>query len=596
MKEKVKNIMCIIKIPFKFSPINSSILCFFEILFGFIPSIQALATAKFIDTVILFVNEKLSFTIIIPSLILVVVCIGLIWCSHNIIELFIVKLEIKLREKFKPIIISKKSSLKYHYIENDKTWDLLTRMSDEPEKKCVKAFDMFIFLIRIIINLITLLAILAAKSYLSALIIVLISFPLFKISYAQGNKVYDSEKEATKYERRHKYLGEVLTSRENADERALFGFTDVCNERWKVQYAKGMKIINKAQFKLYNSLLIAGISTTLISIIIFIVLVNLVRTDSIQVGLCVSLTISLNSLINMMSWGFTEASSELSKSSEYMGEMRKFFGLDEQEDALEKPASVNFSLNSLEFKNVNFKYPETDKYVLKNLSFIIESGKHYALVGVNGSGKTTISKLITGLYDNYEGEILLNGKEIREYSQCYLKAICTIVYQDFAKYSISLKDNVLLGNVNLENDEEKNNAFNHALDLMELNDVVDNLKDKENTYLGKIKKDGVDLSGGQWQRIAIARSITNNSPLRILDEPTAALDPISESKIYEDFEKISQGNTTIFISHRLGSTKLADTIYVIDNGCVAESGSHQHLLEKNGIYADMYNSQKSWYI
>ena len=217
-------------------------------------------------------------------------------------------------------------------------------------------------------------------------------------------------------------------------------------------------------------------------------------------------------------------------------------------------------------------------------------------MGVNGAGKTTITKLVTGLYDEFEGDILINGKNIKEYRQSELKSLCSVVYQDFAKYFISLKDNIAIGNINSMNQKGSENDIKDSMKIMGLEEVAEKLPKGWDTPLGKIKSGGLDLSGGQWQRVGMARAIVGNAPIKILDEPTAALDPISESHIYEEFEQISRGGTTIFISHRLGSTKLADEIFVIDHGSVAESGSHSELMKLDGIYANMYESQRSWYL
>jgi ATP-binding cassette subfamily B protein len=170
------------------------------------------------------------------------------------------------------------------------------------------------------------------------------------------------------------------------------------------------------------------------------------------------------------------------------------------------------------------------------------------------------------------------------------------VFQDFAKYQISLADNIALGDANglLGNADEA--RIKTAVETIGLSGAVEKLSRGIHTNLGKIKDDGVDLSGGEWQRIAMARSIVSPAPVKILDEPTAALDPIAEARLYEKFEEISRGATTIFISHRLGSTKLADTIFVLEGGRIAEAGSYTELMEKRGIYAQMFESQRSWYL
>ena len=173
-----------------------------------------------------------------------------------------------------------------------------------------------------------------------------------------------------------------------------------------------------------------------------------------------------------------------------------------------------------------------------------------------------------------------------------MKAMFSVVYQDFAKYYITLKENIVLGDVAGTDAGARVPA---VAGLAGLDETVGELKYGMDTPLGKIKDGGQDLSGGQWQRIAIARSLISRAPVKMLDEPTAALDPISESRVYEEFEKLMRGKTTVFISHRLGSTKLADEILVIDGGKIIERGSHEALISAGGQYAEMFEAQRGWY-
>ncbi|GAA0122918.1 hypothetical protein UT300018_22350 [Clostridium faecium] len=339
-----------------------------------------------------------------------------------------------------------------------------------------------------------------------------------------------------------------------------------------------------------------SIITALISILIVIVLISPVKQGLLTIGMFISVVNGIFSLVQMMSWQLAYYTQELATNKERLKDLTDFVNLEEREGAIDKPDESGIKLKSLEFKNVSFKYPGTDNYILKNISFNIEEGRHYAFVGVNGSGKTTITKLITGLYEEFEGEILINGINIKEYSHSKLKSLCSVVYQDFAKYFITLKDNIALGHIRKMDKGLSDEDINKVANIIDLTDVIEKLPKGLNSYLGKIKSDGLDVSGGQWQRIGMARSIISDASLRILDEPTAALDPISESNIYEKFEEISRGGTTIFISHRLGSTKLANEIFVIENGTIVEKGSHDELMDINGTYAGMYESQRSWYL
>jgi ATP-binding cassette subfamily B protein len=326
-----------------------------------------------------------------------------------------------------------------------------------------------------------------------------------------------------------------------------------------------------------------------------LVLLNPVLTGAVTVGMFISLVNAIFGLVQAMSWELTYHVDQLAKHNEYLKDLTEFAALDETGEAVELPVFPLPAFESLEFRNVRFKYPGTDNYVLDGISFRIDAGKHYAFVGINGSGKTTITKLMTGLYDDFEGDILINGRIISTYSQREIKALFSVVYQDFARYYISMNDNIALGDVNKMQEEENPERVREAIMKAGLEETAAKLPLGLDTPLGKIKEGGQDVSGGEWQKIAMARAVFNPAPVRILDEPTASLDPVSESRMYKEFEKISRDKTTIFISHRLGSTKLAHEIFVLGNGRIIEKGDHQHLMNLDGVYAQMYESQRSWY-
>jgi ATP-binding cassette subfamily B protein len=273
-----------------------------------------------------------------------------------------------------------------------------------------------------------------------------------------------------------------------------------------------------------------------------------------------------------------------------MKDLTAFVAMSQTKDALTEPDAEPMEFKSLEFRNVCFRYPGSERLVLDGMSFKMEAGRHYAFVGKNGAGKTTITKLLTGLFPQYQGEILINGKELREYSASAVKALFSVVYQDFARYYIPLKNNIALGDLHRKGNEME------AAHLAGLDETVNSLNHGLDTPLGKIMAGGQDLSGGQWQRVAIARSLNSRAPVKILDEPTSALDPISESLLYRDFERLMLGKTTVFVSHRLGSTKLADEILVIGSGRIIERGTHDELMAANGSYAGMFEAQRGWYL
>ena len=246
----------------------------------------------------------------------------------------------------------------------------------------------------------------------------------------------------------------------------------------------------------------------------------------------------------------------------------------------------------IEFKNVSFKYPESDVYALKNVSIKLDVGDKFAIVGMNGSGKTTFIKLLCRLYDPTEGEILLNGINIKKYNYLEYLNIFSIVFQDYQLFAYGLGENVAGTCVY---DEER---VRKSLEKVGFGDRLDTLPKGLETYLYKrYDKSGVDVSGGEAQKIALARTVYKKAPFTILDEPTAALDPLAEAEIYQKFDEISEETTTIYISHRLSMCRICTQVLVFDNGSLIQRGSHEELVkDESGKYFELWNAQAKYYM
>lgn len=247
----------------------------------------------------------------------------------------------------------------------------------------------------------------------------------------------------------------------------------------------------------------------------------------------------------------------------------------------------------IEFRNVSFKYPNSETYVLKDCSFVIERGQTIGLVGLNGSGKSTIVKLLCRFYDPTEGIILIDGIDSREYDIAALRKCFGVMFQDFVRYSFSLRENVALSDLSaLDDDDRIKKACISGR-------VTDFIGDWENgideNLTRRFDSKGKELSGGQWQRICLARTFFRNAPIILLDEPSASLDPIAEHEIFQDFAAISKDKSAVLISHRLSSITLADKILVLSDGYIIEQGTHDELLRQSGEYARLFNLQASKY-
>lgn len=244
----------------------------------------------------------------------------------------------------------------------------------------------------------------------------------------------------------------------------------------------------------------------------------------------------------------------------------------------------------IEIKNMSFKYKGSDKYVFKDLNLTIDHNEKLAIVGLNGAGKTTLAKLLVGLYYPSEGEILVNDHNIKDFKiEDYYRYV-SIVNQDIEPIAFTIKDNIV---ANYEYNEEK---FNKTLLDSGLKDKVDSLPNKENTYLTtEFDFNGINLSGGETQKLLLARALYKDSKFLILDEPTSALDPIAESELYLKYNELMEDKTSIFISHRLSSTKFCDQIIYIENGEIIEKGTHKELMKKKGKYFKLFNVQAKYY-
>ena len=247
---------------------------------------------------------------------------------------------------------------------------------------------------------------------------------------------------------------------------------------------------------------------------------------------------------------------------------------------------------SLEFRNVSFRYPKGEKDILHGVSFTVNKGETVAVVGHNGAGKTTLSKLLMRLYDVTEGEILYNGINIKEYNVRQYREKFASVFQDYRIFAMTVAENVLIDEVTEENREK---AL-HALQMGNMQEKVDSLPEKENTILTReFDSEGAMLSGGQAQKLTISRLFARDFDIAVLDEPSSALDPVAESKMYDSLMEGTKGKTVFYISHRLSSATRSDKILVFSDGQLIESGSHEELMQKNGTYCEMFTLQASGY-
>ena len=277
----------------------------------------------------------------------------------------------------------------------------------------------------------------------------------------------------------------------------------------------------------------------------------------------------------------------------YLQDLFDFFAMEPQVVSPEKSRRVPRPIKTgFHFENVGFKYINSENWALRNVSFELAVGEKIALVGENGAGKTTLVKLLARLYDPGEGRILLDGHDLREYDLIELRREIGVIFQDFIRYHFTARENIAVGQIDARSDQSliEESARRSLADK-----VIDDLPGKYKQVLGKRFEGGVNLSGGEWQKVALARAYMRSAQLLILDEPTAALDARAEHEVFQRFTELTEGKSAVLISHRFSTVRMATRILVLDNGHLIEMGSHQELLAQNGRYAELFNLQAAGY-
>ncbi|NLK74424.1 MAG: ABC transporter ATP-binding protein [Clostridiales bacterium] len=535
---------------------------------------------------------RFAFSTYIPYLVLFVVCALLPQVLNMLLWTYIYPAsQLILRTAYKGKMLQKLKKMRYEHLENQSSMEIIDKAYDRAEVAALHLFPKYMY------NGLSSFVAVAGIIYLFGSVrwwlpITLLG-PFVLETYLRYKNHFDIYEEMESYwnkEHQYEILSNILKSRDYVKENRLFGSSDYLIDTYRVrlngrnrEYERYYFMYLKKHFTSQNISRFAQIGNALLILWIY-------SQDGIDIGQLIALTLAIfTSLWNSLreyTYIFQSIGSHI-KGFEYYD---KYFDL--SEDNYGKVDEIPED-TSIEFVNVCFTYPGTDKQILHNMSFTIKSGEKISIVGENGEGKTTMVKLLLGLFQPDSGEIRVGGRPLSDYSQSVRERLFGPVFQDFVQYSISLHENIAVGDVNKINDRS---AIEAAMKKAKVDVFANQLAEGGDTLLGRDFEGGVDISGGQWQRVAIARAFMGDKPILILDEPTSQLDPMAESELYSEFAQMSDGKTAIFITHRLGSTMITDRILVISGGRIIQSGSHGELMEQGGIYAEMFNSQKQWYV
>ncbi len=482
------------------------------------------------------------------------------------------------------------ANIEYKYLEEEKIMNLHDRAINcvynggffGPLEKLFSLFKEILMLASVIYILIRL------NIFLIFLCLTAIGI-VFILNYQAEKKLYDFETIKVKSERKKKYLISLFDDYTSGKEIRINGLFPFLEEKLVGIFSEIYGINRSIRlFTTRHANIESGIAV-IQKIGIYVVL----ALESIKKGLGIGdftiyfqavnqFTDSMNALLK----GYLA----LGKMGLYIDDLESFIALPymdgmEGKENIEKEKELCF-----EFIHVSFRYPESDVYTLRDINLKIDSGERLSVVGANGAGKSTLIKLLLRLYKPTEGKILLNKRDINLYKYEEYIELFSVVFQDYKLLAYSVRENICLSK------EYCGQEFKRVLEESGLAEKIDRLPFGEETPLFKVYDErGIELSGGEGQKLGIARALYKDSPIVILDEPTSALDPMAEYEIYQRFGSLVKGKTSIYISHRLASVRFADNIIVLDKGCIVEEGKHDELVKANGLYSEMYHMQAEYY-
>ena len=558
-----------------------------------IPAVMLLINKAIVDIVI--ANWGNTDFVWRPLIILVAMRFGvsLVRAVLNQAGLYVSQIfndRLNLHTKF--VLLEKSAQLDLAHFESPEFYDTLERAQNSGSNYPVRVIQTLTDLFGQFITLVSLLGLLLQFNIAIVPLLFFTALPSFWTSIIYSGRRFWMTRKETESGRLSNYIQRVLTNPEFAKEVRLFNLGGHLLGQWR-DIRTDFNGKSAAIASEYTRM--RGLAGVLVNSGFYIAYIwTLIKTiaGQITVGDFTMYTGAFSQAQQVLP-SILENIAKIYESNLYVSQYFDFLNLQPEVINASRPQSFPQPIKQgLSLRNVTFTYPGASQPTLRNLSLDIKPGESIALVGLNGAGKTTLLKLITRLYDVDSGEITIDGIAIDKIKLSELHQNIGVLNQDFARYQLSASDNIGFGN--LPQRENQHRIERAAIDSG-ADGVVNTLKRGYETRLGKMFKGGVDLSGGQWQKIGMARAFMTDAPILILDEPTAALDAIAEYELFEKFRSLTAGKMTFFVSHRFSTVQLADRIVVLENSKIVEVGSHPQLIRQNGLYAEMFLKQASSY-
>lgn len=499
------------------------------------------------------------------------------------------KQSMKLESFMYGLLHSKAIKLDLINFERPEYFDTLTRASREAPWRPNSILNNLVSIFRGLLSLILMAGLLTSLNWMLALLLIVVNIPGIWLRFYYADVLYSFQREQTPEARKTAYFNWLLTGDRPSRELRLFGlgkyFMSLFNRSFLKTKEEEIRIVRRRT-------LIELVSDLFKATAVFITLMFIGRETILGKITLGQMAMFLLAFRQGMVYvrELLGSVGGLYEDSLFIGDTFEFLNLKEKIVAI-PPETVPSGLNkSIEVENLSFKYPGNTETTINNVSFRIKKGEIIALVGSNGAGKSTLARLLCRLYDPDSGSVKLDGADIRNMDPDKYRKLLSVVFQDFMLYNLEAGENIRLGNIDEENPGEK---VKSAAVVSGIHDLIKNLPDGYSTSIGNLFDDSRELSWGEWQKLALSRALFRDAPLLILDEPSSSLDADTEYDIFSRFREIVRGRTSILISHRFTNVSLADRIIVLDKGAIAESGTHEDLMEKKGMYYSMYTKQTS---
>ena len=573
-----------------------------SVLTGIIPVISSVISKDILNELqkVVDIDEKMEF--FASTVMLLIIFMFVFRILENLtsrINSFVTRIAgEKIVRYVKLQIMNKAKELDLASFDRPEFYEKLENANREAGHRPIQVLTQTLSIFSNIIKLISYIAILASAKdiWWMALVMAAIAIPRAIINFTYRRKTFRYIRRRSKERRQMNYYSDLMVNKDMVKEIRMFDLSDKFIERYDEAFSAYYKGLRSLIVRENIWHIVLAVISSLSSCVMYLVIAAMVFEGEIMIGDYQLYTSALMTVSGCVV-SLIELSAMIYEGTLFIDNLIAY---KEEEQTVvpntDTPLKVSHGKpHTIEFRNVSFSYPGSERQVIKNINLTLRPGETVVLVGLNGAGKTTFIKLLTRLYDPTEGEILLDGKNIKEYDVKDLYNIFGIIFQDFGKYAVSVSENIKFGDVHRANvsEEEITEAARHA----NAQDFISRLPDGYDTPLMRyFEENGIELSIGQWQKLAIARAFYSDSDILILDEPTASLDPMAEQEIFNQFDELRQDKTTIFVSHRLSSATIASKIVVLEYGEMVEEGTHRELMEKKGRYYELFSTQASRYI